>query len=70
MSHFFTKYFLWHDIRWQDEPNMRGGAIEAKIQEYLKYPVSWSAAHIGGDGKKNWVDVATHNPAQQPAQKK
>ena len=25
----------------------------------LQYPVSWSAPHIRGDGKKNWVDVAT-----------
>jgi len=59
MSHFFTKWFMYHDIRWSDEPNFKGSKIEKKIQEALQYPVSWSAPHIRGDGKKNWVDVAT-----------
>jgi nitrate reductase gamma subunit len=59
MSHFFTKWFMYHDIRWGDEPNMVGGEIERRINENLQYPVSWSAPHIRGDGKKNWVDVAT-----------
>ena len=59
MSHFFTKWFMYHDIRWSDEPNVVGGKIERQVNEMLRYPVSWSAPHIRGDGKKNWVDVAT-----------
>jgi len=59
MSHFFTKWFMYHDIRWSDEPNIAGGKIERQITAVLQYPVSWSASHIRGDGKKNWVDVAT-----------
>jgi nitrate reductase gamma subunit len=59
MSHFFTKYFMYHDIRWSDEPNLRGSEIERKLSEPLSYPVTWSADHIRGDGKKTWVDVAT-----------
>ena len=59
MSHFFTKWFMYHDIRWSDEPNFRGSKIEQQIGEVLKYPVSWSAPHIRGDGKKTWGDVAT-----------
>jgi hypothetical protein len=59
MSHFFTKWFMYHDIRWSDEPNFRGGKIEKKVGKLLEYPVSWAAPHIRGDGKKNWVDVAT-----------
>jgi nitrate reductase gamma subunit len=59
MSHFFTKWFMYHDIRWSDEPNFVGGKIERQVNEMLQYPVSWSAPHIRGDGKKNWVDVAT-----------
>jgi nitrate reductase gamma subunit len=59
MAHFFTKWFMYHDIRWGDEPNIRGGKMESKIQEVLNYPVSWAAPHIRGDGKKTWVDVAT-----------
>lgn len=59
MSHFFTKWFMYHHIRWSDEPNMKGGPFEEKIGKLLENPVSWSAPHIRGDGKKNWVDVAT-----------
>jgi nitrate reductase gamma subunit len=59
MSHFFTKWFMYHDIRWSDEPSFRGGKIEERVGKALQYPVSWAAPHIRGDGKKNWVDVAT-----------
>ena len=58
MSHFFVKWFTWDKIRWDDEPNVRGGRIEIMIQNSLKAPVSWAAEHIKADGKKNWVDVA------------
>ncbi len=59
MSHFFTKWFTYHEIRWSDEPNLVGGKIERRVNDMLKYPVSWAAPHIRGDGRKNWVDVAT-----------
>jgi nitrate reductase gamma subunit len=58
MAHFFTKWFMYHDIRWSDEPNLPGGAIERRIEAALRYPVSWAAPHIGGDGHKTWLDVA------------
>jgi nitrate reductase gamma subunit len=59
MSHFFAKLFLYHDIRWNDEPNLKGGKLEKEINEALQHPVSWSAKHIRGDGRRTWVDVAT-----------
>lgn len=59
MSHFFVKWFTWHKIRWDDEPNVKGGRIEKLIDDALQYPVTWSAEHIKGDGKKSWADVAT-----------
>ncbi len=59
MSHFFTKYFTYHSVLWDDEPNRPGGPLEARLLEYLNYPVSWSAPHIAADGKKTWADVAT-----------
>jgi nitrate reductase gamma subunit len=58
MSHFFTKWFMYHDVRWNDEPNLPGGKMEKKVAEALQYPVSWSAPHIRGDGTKTWADVA------------
>lgn len=59
MSHFFTKYFTYHSVLWDDEPNKPGSSIESRLLEYLNYPVSWSAPHIAGGGKKTWADIAT-----------
>lgn len=62
MTHFFMKYFTYHSVRWDDEPNLQGSNIEKRIAEQLNYPVSWSAPHIGADGKKTWVAIATEMP--------
>jgi nitrate reductase gamma subunit len=61
MSHFFTKWFMYHDIRWNDEVNRVGSKLEAAIGEQLGRKVSWSADHIAGGGKKTWADVATES---------
>ncbi|MBF0451684.1 MAG: respiratory nitrate reductase subunit gamma [Candidatus Magnetomorum sp.] len=66
MSHFFMKYFLYHDIRWGDEPNVNNLKVQAHIGSVLNYPVSWSASHIAGHGKTTWAEVATFNPVAQP----
>jgi nitrate reductase gamma subunit len=65
MSHFIAKYFAYHAVRWDDRTNVRGGSIESKVAECLAYRPTWSAAHIGADGTKNWVEIATTNPAQE-----
>jgi len=59
MTHFFTKYFTWHEVRWNDTPNLPGSKLEKAIQQQLGYPVSWAAPHLKADGKKNWADIAT-----------
>jgi nitrate reductase gamma subunit len=64
MSHFVGKYFAYHAIRWSDEPNLPGGKEEKKINEMLEQPISWSAPHIKGDGKKTWLDVATEDQSK------
>jgi nitrate reductase gamma subunit len=70
MSHFFVKYFLYHDIRWDDEPNLKGGEFEGRIGELLKQPVSWAAPHVKGEGKKTWLDLATENPTKPEEEEK
>jgi nitrate reductase gamma subunit len=65
MSHFFTKWFMYHDVRWSDEPSFVGGKIERQVKEALQYPVSWSAPHIRGDGKKTWAEVATSSGIEE-----
>lgn len=57
MTHFFTKYFTYHDVRWEDEPNKPGSKLEKKVVEAVSQPVTWAAPHIQADGKKNWVDL-------------
>ncbi len=62
MSHFFMKYFLYHDIRWGDTPNIDTPETNEKINIVLNYPVTWSASHIAGHNKNTWAEVATFNP--------
>ena len=62
MSHFVGKYFAYHSIRWKDDPNLQGGKEEKVIEELLSRPISWSASHIKGDGKKTWLEAATEEP--------
>jgi nitrate reductase gamma subunit len=57
MTHAFVKYFTYHDIRWEDTPNLPGGKLQAKIDEMENQTITWAAPHILADGKKNWVDV-------------
>lgn len=57
MTHFFAKYFTWHEVRWDDERNMRGSAIEAKVGKLLNVKQNWSAPHI--QSGETWATVAT-----------
>ncbi len=66
MSHFFMKYFLYHDIRWDDKPNINSPETNAKINVVLNYPITWSAEHISGHNKNTWAEVATFNPEAEP----
>jgi len=63
MTHMVSKYFMWDKVKWDDDPNVGDPAMSSRIREYLGYPVTWSAPHIGAEGgKKTWADVATENP--------
>ena len=65
MMHFVAKYFTYHEVRWDDKPLEVGGKMEAEIQELLQQTVTWAGPHIGADGKKNWVDIATSAPSEE-----
>jgi nitrate reductase gamma subunit len=70
MSHFFMKYFLYHDIRWEDKPNVNAPEINEQIGQVLGFEPTWSAPHIAIPGKKTWADIAMFNPASEPENKK
>jgi nitrate reductase gamma subunit len=48
MSHYVGKYFSFHKVLWENEPNLRNSKMEAKIKKALSYKpkTSWSAPHI------------------------
>jgi nitrate reductase gamma subunit len=64
MSHMFMKYFLYHDVKWDDAPNRRGGRIEAAILKNLALKPTWKAKHVDADGRKSWLDIASSAPKE------
>ena len=64
MSHMFMKYFLYHDVKWDDAPNRRGGPIEAAILKNLELKPTWKAKHVEADGQKSWLDIASSAPKE------
>jgi nitrate reductase gamma subunit len=61
MVHFFSKYFTYHQVRWDDTPVEAGSALERKLLSALDFGVDWSAEHIKSTGK-TWLEVATTLP--------
>jgi len=58
MAHMFMKYFMYHDVRWEDSPNLKGGPLEAKILKNLGFRPTWAAPHVGADKGKTWAEIA------------
>jgi len=64
MSHFVAKYFTYHAVRWDDAPATDGRALARRIAACLAMRPTWSAPHVGADGAKTWLDVATADPGE------
>lgn len=62
MMHLFAKYFTYHEVRWDDRPNLKGSKLENKIKQALNFGVGWSAPHIKTG--KTWGEVATKLPPE------
>ena len=65
MVHFFSKYFTYHEIRWDDRPREAGTALDRRLREALNFGVDWSAAHTRTG--KTWAEVATKLPKDTAA---
>ncbi len=65
MAHFIAKYFTWHAVRWDDRRNERGSAMEVRVAASLEYRPTWSAPHVGADGRRSWAEIATTNPTEE-----
>jgi nitrate reductase gamma subunit len=55
MTHFITKYFTYHAVRWNDEPIDR--KMAAGLNGLKAQTSTWSAAHT--DYGKTWTQIAT-----------
>lgn len=62
MTHFVGKYFTYHKIRWEDEPNFKGSKIEKAVSEALGYRISWSASHVKTGG--TWAEAASEEATE------
>jgi nitrate reductase gamma subunit len=60
MVHFFSKYFTYHDVRWDDRPREAGTGMDRSLAAALDFGVSWSAPHVGTG--KTWAEVTTRFP--------
>ena len=63
MRHGLAKYFTYHRVRWEDEPNLRGSEVEKRTEKLLDERVTWTASHIQ-QGKK-WSELVTKAPTEQ-----
>jgi nitrate reductase gamma subunit len=64
MAHFFMKYYLYHDIRWGDDPMTGVSRTESKLRRVLNFRPTWAADHVRGDGQKTWAEIVMQNPAR------
>ena len=65
MMHFVAKYFMYHEGRWNDAPIRESAQMQEEVQTLLGQPVTWAALHLGADGKKNWIDIATADVTEE-----
>jgi nitrate reductase gamma subunit len=63
MIHFFSKYFTYHSVRWDDRPREAGSAMDRSLAAALDFGVSWSAPHVRTG--RTWAEVATNLPGDE-----
>jgi len=62
MVHFFSKYWTYHEVRWDDREVEPGSALEKRLRAALDFGVTWSAEHL--QTGKTWAEVATKLPEE------
>ncbi len=48
MNHYVGKYFTFHKVLWENDPNLPGSEVEKKLMEAAAHPpqTKWSAPHM------------------------
>jgi len=58
MMHFLAKYFTYHKVRWDDEPNLPVSKIEEKLSGNFDKRLTWSAPHT--KPYDTWTDIVRY----------
>ncbi len=66
LQHGIAKFFTYHLVRWDSEPNTRGSKLESILVLQLNRPVTWSAQHID---RGRWKDVVNTKELGEKKQK-
>ena len=55
MSHYVGKYFVFHEVIWSNDPNLKGTKTGEKVRKALQYKPkrTWSAPHISVDPRND-----------------
>jgi nitrate reductase gamma subunit len=61
LQHGIAKFFTYHRVRWENEPNLRGSRLESDIISQLNRSVTWSASHIYAGKWKDLVVAEKNN---------
>ncbi len=56
MMHFLAKYFTYHKVLWDDEPNHVVNRMTAALRADAEKPISWSSDHICE--YKTWSEIS------------
>ncbi len=65
MAHFFTKYFTYHGVRWDDNP--QDIKMQNELQELISQQINWSAGHIDAGTGRTWKDTASDRENDEEA---
>jgi nitrate reductase gamma subunit len=63
LMHGFAKYFTYHQVFWEDEPNCPGDELEKRVASLLERRVSWSAPHVRSG--QRWSDNTPERPQEK-----
>ena len=62
----FLRYY--HELRWDDKPNLVGSDVARNVRKLLDQPVSWSAPHIPQG--RTWAEIASDKKFPDDAENK
>jgi len=64
MTHAYMKYFMWHGIRWDDQPAIFDPHASKSLSSNVSRTASWAAPHIAASGPRPWAEVVASNTGE------